>query len=918
MKFHRLELEAFGVFKDRHEVNFDKLNEASLFLIRGNNGAGKTTILDAICFALYGDVPGNRGDSRTKRIDGEQTSSLKSDYADDTVKPFVELEFSVAGERYKVRREPVWKKANKQEEEKPKASLHRWDKGSWGDPLSSKVAEVNMTLYGWKKSKSNDQREPGVLGLDIEQFSMIVMLPQGKFSEFLKASSETRATLLGAIFPVQTYEEIIRELGDQATAVKNKITEVDREILASYNQLLGALGESSEEIPTDFILWLTDLKNSYEPQLIQANSIASEKQKAFDAANDIFNQVKAIEANSQESKAFRDALDRAKSDKVDLEANLAEGGLAGVNPTNSKHKTELETKLTNINSTLSAYEKKLELESNLALLKADLILMNESLAENKGSVKEVRSDISALKKAAQGAAELVGITAKLQAEISELEKIKAHLKDIENAETLVTDEKTKLEMLEDNFNKAKTALKMITELRDKSISALLAEQLVDGSPCGVCGSTTHPSHAKFEGDIPSQDDLEEAQSAFDSAQKLASKQDGVFKAAEGNVVLLFKQLQTNFKMSDKSAAKSALEKLAIIKEALETTEDKLASALAAQESLPKLEKELEDLQLETSVISANLQEQKTSMSQLEIEISSLKVADTTEDKLQELRTEASGLEAKILLLTDMESQWAEVQKAIIAAEANVKTIKVLVGDSKLTLEEANLNFEAAQEELASAKTNVSEVEKKLKAIALTNKSLPALVQSKEALSAELEERKFVSDVANGQAGRKVNIINFYLGQRLKQIAELASVRLMKMSNNHFMLEHSESARDGNKKIGLELNSFDTWSGARRPVGDLGGGELFMASLSLALALSDVVKSESGSTVSLDTLFIDEGFGALDPTFSDTVVTALEDLRTYGRTVGLVSHVESIQERIPTQLVIEKTLNGSKILPIRMG
>ena len=918
MKFHKLELEAFGVFRDHQKVDFDQLNESSLFLIRGNNGAGKTTILDAICFALYGDVPGNRGESRKTKVDGQEASSLKSDYADDSVKPFVELEFTVSGSRYRVRRTPSWQSTKKKTEEKQKATLHKFQNGSWGDPLATSVPDVNMMLFGWKRTRSpKEVREPGILGLDIDQFSMIVMLPQGKFSEFLKASSEVRATLLGAIFPVRTYEEIIENLQAQLRDVKTQIETNSLEISQSFHFLLGALGVV-EELPEDLEAWLHEKGESLNEARETAKKNFLEQSEKERVANEVFSEAKAKEQSSAEFKSLSDALVKAKAAKSELEAELKKVGLEGVDPLKPKLKADLDKEISSLSAEIKAIKSRTELASKLARLAAELEKARAGFDKNKADIAKAKSESNELKPKVKVQVDLIRKQNDLKEKLSSLEALKQHLSKIETANDAVAEAKKELELGQSKFKTSKDTLDKITVRREHSMSARLASNLVEGLPCSVCGSKTHPKLATFDGSIPTDDEVETAQLEFDKHQEARLELQTKLASAESNYKTLADQLLETFNVADVTAARKELQKEEAFSKDYKSVRDSLNEAEVAEGRIAEIEGILETLEeakdpLKSAVtdLEAEIREANKALSELGEAPKKSEESDVMSDRLQ-------LLESQSLALENIQESWQEAQSAVIAAEAKLSQIKVKIGKTGITVEQAKSNFEAAQALASKAKTEVDRVESGLAALKVAQENLPKLLKAKAKLLIELDERKMVSEVANGQTGRRVNIINFYLGQRLKQIAELASARLMKMSNDHFMLEHSETATAGNKRIGLELNSFDTWTGARRPVSDLGGGELFMASLSLALALSDVVKSESGTTVSLDTLFIDEGFGSLDATFADTVVSALEDLRTYGRTVGLVSHVESIQERIPTQLIIEKTMTGSRVLPIKVS
>lgn len=915
MKFHHLELEAFGVFRDKQVVDFDELNDASLFLIRGNNGAGKTTILDAICFALYGEVPGLRGESRAKKVDGEQATSLKSDYAADTVAPYVTLEFTVAGTRYRVRRQPSWQKQGKKSEEKAKAELHRFNKGSWGDPIASGPPDVNMALFGWKKTRQpREKREPGILGLDIDQFSMIVMLPQGKFSEFLRASSDTRAALLGAIFPVSDYEKITAALAAQKNEAASAISEARAELEASFNQLIGALDLETPHEASNSDMWIDDFTNRTAVSLAAAeaalNACASASVKAkevFDAAKSAYDKKEKIE-NARLRKSY------AEDELAALRTTLRSLDLDGVDPTKPKSRKPVQSIVDDLKARLVALAELAE----LAAAEVELETKTEEIGSHEAELKGRRSKKAELSKFIASGKDLRD---KLQAgkeKLGVLQNLESHLKAIAVQRDQMNEARHGIPGAEELVRRARELLDELGGAFAVSTAARLSIDLEDGAECLVCGSTNHPKLATFSGHIPAEEEIEAAEKSLERATTQFRSMENKIAGFVSAEKVLLAQLSSNYELDSEKQAKESLKAKDNLAEEISVLAAKALEIEAAEDELERLDPEIEGA-------AATVESLKQDKAKLEGEISGkkshLSEFKLTKDDLatrDDLVEALANAEKRLEIFDGVAEAWPLAQAVIAEARTTLELLgevgKVPTAEA---LMEAKSVFDLAQFAESEARDRVSRFARHKEALASFEKKSPEKRAALVLLQNEHDEIEHLFKVANGQVGMKVNLVNFYLGQRLRQIAALASDRLLKMSDNHFYLEHSESSKAGNKKVGLELNLFDTWTMSRRPVGDFSGGELFMASLALALALSDVVKAESGSSISLDTLFIDEGFGSLDPTFTDTVVSVLEELRTYGRIVGLVSHVSDIQERIPTQLVIEKTKQGSKVLPIRL-
>lgn len=908
MKFHRMELQAFGVFKDKQTVDFDALGD--LYLIRGDNGAGKTTVLDAICFALYGDVPGNRGEADSAKFADGRKPSLKSDYADDSVTPYVLLEFSVAGKRYRVRREPSWQPTTKEKAYNAKATLHIDRNGGW-EALATSPGGVGSILVGTKAGRGKDA-DPGLLGLTIEQFSMTVMLPQGRFSQFIKASSDERSQILKAIFPVAFYDRITRHLLDNAKTLRDDLNNRSEQLERQFSHFCGLIGLDDIEFPADIADWLKKQEAATETELKKARAALVLADSKLDSANQNLAKVKAANETVAARKVAEAQLKGANDAIASMQGNLKALDLTIA----AFNDPEIGQKLAN---TLQAVEEQLEIlktradiEEVIDELKQEIEAIGPDTEALVAEIDTIKEAVAASNQAKVDLAELKTSSATLEHAIEKSRQIKVLVDEIIDLESDELPLKTNAEDAEDELKKAKAALAKLQSDREDSSAARLAEKLGKGKACAVCGSKEHPKHATYAGVIPTEKMFTLAESKVTKTESAKQKALEALSAHQATKDEKNRTLKTVHKIKNVQEAQIAIK-------ALTSQEEKLKEQKVAENALAKLaagltslEKNLSKKQDELKDLSDEKLRLQNELTGKQSELKATKFVVRMSKDPHELEKQQAEVGAKLKFINEFSDDWQELQMQKAAAAGELEVLPSAEKADAAALQKAETAAATALTAQNEASTAVVTLEGAVAEIGKVQ-HFPDLEKGLRKIREQLEVAETIAETANGRRGKYVPLTNFYLGERLRQITALASERWMKISDNRFRLEHVESVTKGTAKTGLELLYVDTWSGAKRPVGSLSGGELFMASISLALALSDVVKSEAGSSVSLDTLFVDEGFGSLDAEHGESVVSVLEGLRVYGRTVCLVSHVPAIQERIPVQLQIQKTKSGSKIL-----
>jgi exonuclease SbcC len=908
MKFHRMELEAFGVFKEKQVIDFDALGD--LYLIRGDNGAGKTTVLDAICFALYGDVPGYRGEADNAKFADGRKPSFKSDYADDSVTPYVLLEFSVAGNRYRVRREPSWQPESKATARNPKATLHLDRDGTW-ESLATSAGGVGSILVGKKAGQGKDA-DPGLLGLTMEQFSMTVMLPQGRFSQFIKATSDERSQILKAIFPVGFYDRITRRLLDNSKSLNDDLHSQSEQLDRQFSYFCGLIGLEDIKLPDNIAAWLTKQRVATEEALNRARVDLDVADTRLESANLAFAQVRSANENLDAHKTAVENLKAANDSIADMESKLKALELTEA----AFNDPEIGQKLA---STLKAVEDQLEVLDSRASIQEAIDQLSEELEAIGPSAETLLLEIELAKAAVAQAnqakidlAELKTSSGTLEHAIEKSRQIKVLVDDILELDVDEVPLKSAVDDAQAELTKAKSALAKLQSDRENSAAARLAEKLNKGKACAVCGSKEHPKHAAYAGVIPTEKLLAAAESRVTKADSAKQKALETLTALQATKEEKSRTLKTVHKIKSVEEAQASIK-------ALNAQEKQLKEQQLAESALAKLagghtklasrlsskEGELKELNDEKLRLQNELTGKKS-------ELKATKLVARISTATDELENQQSQLEAKLKFINEYSDDWQELQQQKATAKGEIEALPAAGKSDATALQKAETEVANALTAQNEASTGVAKLEGAMAEIGKVQ-HFPNLEKDIVRIREELEVAELIAETANGRRGKYVPLTNFYLGERLRQITALASERWMKISDNHFRLEHVESVTKGKAKSGLELVYIDTWSSAKRPVGFLSGGELFMASISLALALSDVVKSESGSSVSLDTLFVDEGFGSLDAEHGESVVSVLEGLRVYGRTVCLVSHVPAIQERIPVQLQIRKSKSGSTIL-----
>ncbi|GIU08314.1 MULTISPECIES: AAA family ATPase [unclassified Shewanella] len=1008
-----LEMSAFGPFASTQMTDFSALGSNPLFLINGPTGAGKTTLLDAICFALYGKTTG----------DEREGSQMRCDLAPDSLLTEVTFSFALGDKQYRIRRVPEQQRAKKSGDgytvQKPEAQLYRIDSdGSEHLLVASKVSEATAEIES-------------LTGLDADQFRQVMVLPQGKFRELLMADSKDREKIFSQLFQTQIYRKIEDKLKFQASSIRNDV----KEQRARRDGIMQNVELESDEALNHELVELTPKltqalahKEQTQLELINANKqVESAKVLVsdFDAldklkqtAVDLSEQKLAIEQrqyqldNGQKAQQLKPVLDVSLA--RDTEVAQAQQHFAQVQAAKQGSEQALASSQNQFD-TLPEQDAQLQkaqhAEQNLTQLVPKLqgleALHNEltqatnerDQAKEKGlQEKQALEAISAEKAAAE---QLIPQLEQFASEQTNAQQavsvqndlIERHLLwqqasvDASHTEQALAVAKDKGQQLRAQFIEAQTNHKQLQLVWHRGQAASLALQLNPGQPCPVCGSGEHPNPAQSAEQLPTEEELQQAQrneelasEALNQARAEYSGQNTKHQEQLKRVDELLQrlgdssaqsiesmQLQLQQLQQQLNQANSAAQQLAQLRsqiQAWQAKEKQLQTNLDAEReafvelqskaaslqgqleqashaipeqyrSLNALNEAIEQAKAHVSVLQQAINRIRESHSQaLAQDASQTAALASAESSLKQakLQSEKATLELTEQLSSSGFSDKQALTQALLSAEA-LKTIadeigryqqECIVNQTRLTqlneklseqvkpqLEELEAHLTSTQAQRQTAENEWQIIQSRVTQLTQTQLQLKEADAKAKKLEDEYAVIGTLSEVANGQTGNKISLQRFVLSVLLDDVLLEASHRLQLMSKGRYRLLRKEERAKGNKASGLELEVEDAYTSKVRPVATLSGGESFMAALSMALGLSDVVQAYAGG-IKLDTLFIDEGFGSLDQDSLDLAVRTLMDLQSSGRMIGVISHVSEMKEQIGTRIDISKTAVGSEV------
>ena len=1013
MKPILLTLTAFGPFPGTEEIHFNKLGENPLFLINGPTGSGKTTILDAICFALYAKSTG----------DEREAAHMRCDFAEPEALTEVFFVFELAGKTYRIRRIP--------EQQRPKKRGEGYTTHPPHAELVELLTDGEERLIVAKKVIEATSEIELLTGLNADQFRQVMVLPQGKFRQLLMAESKDREQIFSKLFQTQIYKKLEDNLFIQAKKIRR---EVEAQRQTNLGILTGAGLDSMEALSEELRVLSPKWEQSHEvKQAIEKKHLDATNQ--LQIAKNLFNQFSELEKTRQLQKdllANKPGFEQKRQQLSKAELALK---LTPAHTDVNRCKSEMESATWKLQQTekekhqarerLRSAEQKLKevdsLSHQLDQSKKDLTRLDGYL-ERAANFSKAEQDLSIAEKVEKEADNLLhGITEKLNKLVKDREQSEKELLELQRAQTPfvaknlelselslnldakreLEDKQQKLLLLQESLNQAESSGKQLAVEYEKvktllttleinwhqGQAAALAKELQTGIPCPVCGSLDHPAPKVGKDAIPTEQEIEAAriskekseetyQSARDRYRELKNEQrsmlDSVSSITEKLGVLAQKPMaelknrHTSLEIQITSLVKQQqqIENLSEITTKQKTEEsnlrqtvvenqqlsvEKKALLASSQTRFENAKQELPEEYRQAGILELKRTETKKKLETLEKTIETVRKShqesveqSKAADAFHQAATEAHQLAGKALKSAIV--RWQEVleqsvfkteatylgflmedapfqllKQEIEAYDTQVNQIKgaleqqefVLKNQKKPDLETLENALQKTELDKSEAEKAWQLVDKRLSQLQTTHKKLQTAAAEREKLEQRYTLVGTLSDVANGQTGNKVSLQRFVLSVLLDDVLIEASHRLRRMSKGRYQLLRKEDKSKGNKASGLDLEVEDAYSGKVRSVATLSGGESFMAALAMALGLSDVVQAYAGG-IKLDTLFVDEGFGSLDPEALELAIRTLVDLQSSGRMIGIISHVSDLQEQLPTRLDITTDRKGSHV------
>lgn len=1022
----KLTMNAFGSFLETTIIDFETLNNAGFYLVTGETGSGKTTIFDAIMFALYGEPSGKI----------REQEGFRNDLADDKNKTYVELVFEKDHKKYTITRSP------------------KYSVPSRSTPFTE-TAELVYDDEVIEKKKAVDAKILEIIGLTVDQFRQVIMLAQGEFMKLIHSSSKEKDEIFRKIFGTEILDEISNLLKDETKNIKEKLIQIQTNLSQLINSLkvndsLSKLEIAMEDFyNTKYLLEeLNELILKHEEQLselidkdkkLNNNLIALVKQKEaatilnedFDKLATLITDLERLELNKENINSLKEKITLLnKIEQIKpiyenlLSIHIQINKLIGLCSENQSELNEKQNELDCYQEQLTMIEVDkatlLKAKEEAALVKTDIEVkekiysLNESLTsienEYNQQVKQLETlqqtklnltdQITALNKSLEG---FENTKTKYELAKAELERLntdflsfKEKIKILEKRTSInnnITASNTDFQMLQQAYTNLFNIYQHNESVYYNNIAGILVKELKEGKPCPVCGSTTHPQIASVSSDNVTKEELDEQAIELENARlskdskaleievlttqyntindqllellnitdvalieetvsKVLENKKQQITVLENDIKLLEQQLsifeqtkQTITSLDTKineinisieglnTKINSLKEQIAAIKGSINTYQEQLKYSddiETLKEILEKYDIFIEGLEVNIKAFDEGyklaVEDQKVAASKLEQstkqlaelktsyeelskvydeKISSLELGQEIIDNLEEHIQDLSSLGTYIKTVTEFEANYDNLKK--LKAELETK----LKGKQKENIDELTEKITKLTNDLNLLNESITNLKNLISNNTQTSKDLDKAFKDFVKIQKEYEEINELSKTSSGNNPKYLSFERFVLIGYFENILKHANVRLAKMTDGRFVLYRKEDQGKGSSQKGLELEVFDFETGKKRDVKTLSGGETFKAALSLALGLADAIENKVGH-ISIETLFIDEGFGTLDDKSLHQAIDILLELNDGTKSIGIISHVQELKDIIPTKLVVTKSTDGSKV------
>ena len=914
----KLTISGFGPYAGTQELDFSRLGTGGLYLITGDTGSGKTTIFDAITYALFGEASG----------DSRDASMLRSKYAAPDTPTYVELTFDYGGKSYQVKRSPEYTRAKTR------------GTGNTKQAATAELIYPNGNVVTKLKEVNTAIRD--IIGLTRAQFSQIAMISQGDFRKLLQAGTEERQKIFRDIFRTKFYDLLQSKLKENVLAVGREKDEISRSIgqymhsvtckedsvyspdvekaragqlpMAEFQKVLEAILEedtgAEKKLDSDLDAVEKEL-DAVKEQLTKAEAYQKEKTELFGKQE----QERALSTQLQEAKGAKDAAKDTEPQQRELTNRLAQWEL--LLPKYDDLNT-LEAKLTTAKKDLADAMRKRE---TAQALQAQLNVEIQSLKEEHSQLSSAEAQKERFSNQLSNASDRKEKFTKLLSEIKSFNAEQEKLNELQQAFQAALATSSRLLQI---YNDKNTAF-----LREQA--GMMASNLEEGKPCPVCGSIHHPVLAALSQDAPSEADVKHAKKKYEDADKetqlasqKASKQNGTVETAREALLKTVSDLLPGTSLEEASAAakKEAAEiqsEINGLNKELAEIKEKIQRKQALEKQIPSKEEEYQkavnaytDADTKIKLCNGSIEALQTQADELRSE---LPFPDKAAAKAQQ--------EADREQLDKLKQAQAEANEKYSACDKELTGVRSAIAQlSQQLADQPEWDTEALNEQkeaLTLRKTELRNAQGNVSYRITANTGARDHIAAQASTLADLEQQyawmKALSDTANGDVSgkQKIKLETYIQRAYFDQILMRANIRLQKMSGGQYDLKRRDTVDGYKSQSGLDLDIVDHINASERSVNTLSGGESFLASLALALGLSDEVQMSTG--IRLDTLFVDEGFGSLDPEALNKAYNTLASLTEGNRLVGIISHVAELKERIDRQIVVSKKPSGGSTAEI---